>query len=211
MKNLITSIVNNEEGLYDGDLRHYFRLIFGGINGNNPYHNFRHSLSVFCRAYEAIRFYGDAISRDKRRALLIASMFHDNGHSGHTGNDSEEVAKALTSLENALLDEDVYLRPDIFANIMATEVPYRREANTLPERIIRDCDIIQVFSDAWIQQVIFGLAAESGLTPLAMLRLQLDFIPKLKFQTDWAESVYGPLKKEKLEEVRGLLEILDED
>lgn len=49
VKGSIPDIILNREGLYRGDLKHYFKVLFNNAkNLNNPYHNFRH---MFCGLY----------------------------------------------------------------------------------------------------------------------------------------------------------------
>ena len=46
MNSTILNIVNNREGLYEGDLKQYFKMVFEAPNVFNPYHNFRHMLHM---------------------------------------------------------------------------------------------------------------------------------------------------------------------
>src|SRR5947209_20057627 len=77
----IPEIIGNEEGLYEGDLTHYFRvLFFKAGNLTNPYHNLRHTLHVLWLCYKACRYYRDGLTPRRMRILLFAALFQDFDH-----------------------------------------------------------------------------------------------------------------------------------
>ena len=99
----------------------------------------------------------------------------------------------------------------IEALIQATHYPYRvpSESLDLPARIIRDADVGQTLTAAWIQQVIFGLAAEWGKTPRELLEMQAPFLSRLEFGTEWARSTFPRAYiEEKISEATELLSLL---
>jgi len=166
-------------------------------------------MHVFSRCYEALEYYQNSLPPSTGRALLIAALFHDYDHSGHSGDDKQEVDKAINRMKQALLPEDKPFCDKIETIIRATQYPHIEKADlSLPEQIIRDADMTQSFSNVWLQEVIFGLAKESQRSPLDILKLQLDFLPQITFYTKWAKRKYACTKSKKLKEVRELLELL---
>jgi hypothetical protein len=76
-------------------------------------------------------------------------------------------------------------------------------------QIIRDADLAQALSSAWIQQVVFGLAQEWELSPLEVLKGQGSFLTGLSFSTYWAQQLFPQeLIQAKIEEVEQLLQLL---
>lgn len=209
MNNLL-KIVSNVDGLYEGNLHHYYRATFFAPNANLPYHNFRHSMHVTCEAYEAAVYHEFPEQFGKRmfRALLIATMLHDYNHQGKGGPDALNIFRALDSLQSLLLPEDWDLKHDIETLIRGTQYPHIECEETLGIMIIRDADIAQTLQDVWMQQVIFGLAEELGIKPLRFLELQEEFLSKLEFKTSWALNKFQEKRVKKILEVRQHLAIL---
>lgn len=190
----IPSIVRNDSGLlYDGDLVAYFRAVFNHAeNLCNPYHNFRHMCHVLWLCHEACAWHYEELSARKTRNLLIAALFHDFDHTGKPGPDAVNIERAITGLKQHFALEDCSEFGNIAALIKATEFPHTAppEAVSLSARILRDADLSQALSVAWIQQVVFGLATEWGKTPLEVLKLQEPFHKNLKFSTEWAKAKF---------------------
>lgn len=198
----ILEIINNSEGLYEGNLRYYFKLVFDAPNVNNPYHNFRHMLHVLCNAYVAGVFcrFAEIFGKRRFRALLIASALHDYGHSGKMGNDSLEIAILLNKFDSLILYEDRDLIPFIRDYITYTQYPYANEVISLGAEILRDADMSQTLTNVWLQQIIFGLAAEREISPLQSLKDQITYLRSMKFYSPWGKKVlirrvYGKIKE----------------
>lgn len=209
----IPEFVLNEEGLYEGDLCYYFQIVFlNAKNLGNPYHNLRHMLHVAYLCYRAAcLFYGDQLTPLVKRAILIAALFHDFDHTGTTDNDARNIERALRGLARYILEEDRPLLPMIGIFIRHTEYPHMiaTEKLELPVQILRDADLAQVFSEAWLQQIIIGLAAEQGKPPLAVLAAQEEFLKNLRFHTAWAQNEFPKeIIDAKIEEAKTLLSIL---
>lgn len=211
----IPSIVKNNDGVYEGDLKAYFRILWKHAqNLNNPYHNFRHICHVLFLCHQACVHYSDELTLRKRRILLIAAIFHDFDHTGVAGPDRVNIEAALLALKRHILPEDAEHYGEIERLIQATEYPYSIETKnlSLSGKIIRDADMGQAFSVAWIQQVIFGLAAEWGRTPLEVVAMQGPFHEKLRFSTAWGREMFpDSVVKAKIEEAKGLLELLADE
>ena len=210
----IAGIINNEEGRYEGDLGHYFRVLFTQArNLRHPYHNFRHSLHVMWLCYDAVIFYGGQVTKRDKRNLLIAAMFHDFDHSGQFGNDDLNIQRACRGLAKHIHPMDRDNREAIADLIKASETPLAKEREatlTASQQILRDADACQVLSVAWLQQVIFGLADEWGKPPLDVLRMQHKFLGNLRFLTGWARHRFPrAVIEEKIQEADALVAILE--
>jgi hypothetical protein len=215
-KGNIPQIIRNNGGVYQGDLIHYFRAVFNHArNLRYPYHNFRHMFHVLWLCYQACLFYGKLrLTPREMRNLLIAAMFHDFDHSGLMGDDDLNILRAVRGLERHILETDKKFLPDIELLIQATEFPYKipSQCLDLSGQIIRDADLSQALSAAWVQQVIFGLASEWNKKPIEVFKMQGPFMSGLKFQTEWAKQMFT--KDDiagKIRETEEFLELLEEE
>jgi len=192
----IPAILQNGEELYEGNLVPYFGLVLRfAQNLRNPYHNFKHMFHVLWLCHEACRFYKNTkntLSPREARNLLIAAMFHDFDHTGRSGNDDLNIELALRGLKKCLLNEDAMFFDDIAAIIRPTEFPYKVAVEELPllAQILRDADVAQAFSQAWIQQVVFGLSGEWGMNPIEILKMQKAFLGNLAPATEWGRQMF---------------------
>lgn len=213
----IPQIIANDEGLYEGNLISYFQILFfESRNLQNPYHNLRHILHVTWLCYQAADFYRQKLSPRQIRNLLVAALFHDFDHPGHSrpGEDSDHlnIEIAIAALRRHLQPVDRAALPEIETLIRVTEFPYKPSARSLDlsGKIIRDADRAQVLNPAWIQQIVIGLAEEAGVAPLAMLRAQRSFLDALVFETRWARELFPPhLVAAKIAEAEALVRLLE--
>lgn len=210
----IPQVLRNDAQLYEGDLVHYGRVIFHNAqNLQHPYHNLRHMLHVVWLCYNGCAFYADALTPRQMRDLLIAAAFHDINHSGMLGDDDLNIERAVRTLDRYILEEDRPHYKGIAGLIRITQYPYTvgGEALELCGQILRDADVSQVFSAAWIQQVVVGLAVEWGKKPIEVLRIQEPFLTGLRFLTDWARQMFPDLVVEaKIKEARELLALFED-
>jgi hypothetical protein len=152
---------------------------------------------VLWLCYKACRYYSDKLPPRQMRILLIAALFHDFDHTGRpypgeNDPDGINIEIAIAGLRRYLASEDNPLKPEIEALIDATHFPYKIASENLDllGNIIRDADLAQALSPVWIQQVVIGLARESGVKPLAMLEAQSSFLATLRFNTRWAQQLF---------------------
>lgn len=210
----IPEIIRNEAGLYQGNLIQYFSVVFlQAQNCHCPYHNFRHMFHVLWLCYEACWFYQEQLTPRQKRNLLVAALFHDFNHSGMAGDDDLNIEKAVRAFKKFVVTEDLEAVEDICELIEATQYPYITPTSelSLSGKIIRDADISQALAVAWIQQVIFGLAAEWRTQPIEVLKAQGSFLSQLSFATDWARELFPPsLIELKIKEAKALLQLLEE-
>lgn len=208
----IPAIVRNDDGLYEGNLRHYFKVVFHQArNANNPYHNIRHMLHVLWLCYQACEYYKGRLSKRKMRNLLVAALFHDFDHTGKGGTDDKNITNAIAGFTEHMLEEDRPYGREIRRLIVATQFPYVVDVaeDDLLGQIIRDTDLSQALNPAWIQQVIFGLAAEWNKSPMEVLWMQEKFLANLKFRSEWARQTFPPNAiAEKIAEAKEFIELL---
>lgn len=218
VKGSLPMIVKNTEQLYEGDLLSYFHaFFFHAQNLHNPYHNFRHVGHVLWQCYDACQFYKTLLSPRQMRDLLIAALFHDFDHSGRPGPDRENIDRAVNALCRHLLAVDWLHLDKISELIRLTEYPYTvacdqlnpEVADGLMALVLRDADMSQALSPAWIQQVPLGLATEWGKSPLDVLKMQVGFHQGLRFNTGWARGRFTKdMIAEKIEEAQELYDLL---
>ena len=211
-------IIANEERLYEGELTLYFRILFfKSRNLHNPYHNFRHMLHVLWLCHKACRYYRNKLTPRQMRDLLIAALFHDFDHPGHPhpGEDDPDrinILIAIAGLRRHIMPADRPFLPEIETLIEATHYPYKIGSDKLDllGQIIRDADLAEALSPAWIQQVVIGLAQEWEVQPLDVLRAQGAFLAGLPFHTRWARQLFPrELIQAKAEEAEQLLRLLE--
>lgn len=164
-------------------------------------------MHVMCHAYEGGIY--EKISQSEMRALLIAAMFHDYGHSGQMGNDAAEVANSIKAIKHYILDCDEELLLDIEDLIYATQWPHRKDmVVSRSMKIIRDADFTQVLSDTWLQQTVFGLAKEFNIPTAEFIHSQVNFISSLEFQSDWGKDICQPKVAAKIAEAEEFVALL---
>jgi hypothetical protein len=208
----LPEILRNDQKLYEGDLVYYFQTIVNHAhNLSHPYHNFRHMFHVTWLCYQACEYYQDVLSPRQMRNLLVAALYHDYDHSGQIGPDQHNIDRAIEGLRKYCSSEDRNHLPEIETLIHTTRYPYIivSEELDLCGKIIRDADMGQTFSVAWIQQVVIGLAAEWGKPIRDVLEMQPKFLGGLKFLTEWARRTFSREDVEdKIKEARGLAALL---
>lgn len=209
----IVDVINNPLKIYEGDLRHYARIIFAAPNIHHGYHGLRHMLHVTWVCYEACAYYErrEMMTPRSMRNLLIAAMFHDYGHIGKKGEDAENIKVAIAAMHHSLLPEDLTESDVIEEIIKATQFPHNDLGDfiTLEQSIIRDADVSQAFGTAWIGEIAAGFGSELNKTPVEMLRLQLSFLGTVHFNSDFGKVFYGKdAVAAKIQETEDLLKIL---
>lgn len=202
----ITHIIDNANQRYNGDLVHYYQMVFEAPNICMPYHNLRHMTHVLWEAYDGGVHMG--LNKEEMRILLIAALMHDYDHTGIKGNDSVNIDRAIRALDKFALDEDREFLIEIRSTIRATQYPYTDEAFTPNQLLLRDADQSQTFSLVWMQSLL-GLSQEMGISFKNILEMQGPFMKSLKFHTLWGENKFVPLIPMHLSRVDKHLDILN--
>ncbi len=198
----IPAIIRNDRGMYEGNLRHYVKvLFFNAQNIRHPYHNLRHMLHVTYLCYLAIVYYGNKMTPREARNLLIAALFHDFDHSGLSGNDDRNLARAARALQKYAAPVDWPHLGNIKTLMWTTEFPHKVHAEQL-----------DLLGEIWLQQVVVGLSQEMGKTPMDLLKMQRGFHEHLKYQTEWARDLFPPeVVSAKIAEAEEYLDILESE
>ena len=203
----ISNIIKNVHGRYDGDLIHYYRLVMNAPNMYAPYHNVRHMLHVLWESYEGGLYMG--LDKEQMRELLIAALMHDYNHLGRKASDDENISRAIQGLNDNVLKEDLRILEFIHDAIKATQFPYVIDSDrcTIVQKILRDADQAQTFSNVWIQSIRYDLSKELEITPKKMLEFQIPYLKGLKFHTVWGETKFGPMIPVRIKEIEEMLEL----
>ena len=209
----IAGIILNQGNVYEGDLKESFKkFVEHATNLYHPYHNFRHSTHILWLCYQASLFYKGQLSKREIRNLLIAALFHDFDHVGKVDvTDIENIEKAIKGLEKHISQEDAEYIEEISSLIRYTEFPHKNSGSEIPlsGQILRDADLSQVLSNAWMQAILLGLGQERGKTFAEMLKGQVSFLENVTFVTEWAQEMFPPeVIHRKQTEVQELLKIL---
>ncbi len=209
----LSDIINNSQNLYFGHLREYFKILFRENRGNtNSYHGIRHILHVLTECYDALSFYKGKISSQEGRSLLIASIFHDFSHSGRSGNDDLNIELALRAFDKYCLESDRSIAHSVQKLITLTEFAptgHVKQSTTELEKILRDADLSQICSTHWVRIILFGLSEESKTSPEDTLKTQESFLSNVQFESEWGKQKFGNAIKEKIEEAKELVKILE--
>lgn len=173
-----------------------------------PYHNFYHIMCVVENCDDIASSVGFVNS--EKRALAIAAIFHDFGHSGGKLKDDENVKNAINSfLSMSLEEQDVN---DLIVEIIkATEYPYviPDDKLTIYQKVIRDADLMQTFEKNYLQQNWLGLSQELGADFLTFLGKSKEFWDNVKFHTDYAKKKSKIVMPGKFEDVDFLLKVIE--
>lgn len=192
----LIKIFNNDENLYaGGDLWYYAKKIFFAKNVKNGFHGYDHMTHVVCEVYDAIQI--AKINPVYARALLIAAIFHDYGHSGDgSKSDSFNIERAVKAVKRHLQKDDKPHIKFIISLVRSTEWSNVVGHNTLEQdifiNILRDADMSYMFSDSWMHFVIFGLSTEQKKSPSDILEIQTPFLEhKVRFYSQWGKAKFG--------------------
>lgn len=211
----ILHIVENTEGLYEGTLEEYLQAMFEATNVTNPYHNIRHGLHMARCVYLAARYHRAELSPRQIRNLVIAGMMHDMNHSGRSkpGWDFLEIPRAIHAFGLCIMDEDLPYQEDICKLIRATQFPPPEDVEeTLLTDIMRDADMTQAYSVAWVLQVPIGLAKEWDMSVIDLFRGQQKFLAGVEWRTGWAKKTFTPeIVAAKIAEAEGWVRVLTKE
>ncbi len=169
-------------------------------------------LHVMWESYDAAVYH--CLDPYDTRNVLIAAIFHDFNHSGKmNGNDDLEIEASVRAMKKYLHSEDLGREKGIEGLIRATQFPYQDTSLELSllKRIMRDADMSQSLSTAWIQQTLIGLPREMGLDIVEFLKTQESFLGNLKFYSEWGQKKFTPMIEPKITEVKCYLNFLENE
>lgn len=180
----------------DFNIEKIFSDILKYIKENNPssdapYHNNLHMITVytFCKDIAKDIGYTETLN------LLVAALFHDFDHSMGKEKDNINVQRAIkgfsdyydNNLSDSIVDKD-----EVVSIIRITEYPYTIENSELniPQKIIRDADLLQGAVDNWYDCIIVGLSKEMNLSIDVIEKGTLDFRSKIRYNFDYSKEVF---------------------
>lgn len=154
---------------------------------NNPsqhaYHNSQHCYTVAINAILGGNYY--RLQEKDLLELIIASVFHDWGHSGGELTDAENINIAVLSYTATSSKYKAYLdHQSIIRIIRATQYPHM-PVTELKEQIIQDADLLQyLHADAleWIESFNNETGGHHSPKDVAT------FLQSQHFSTDWGKK-----------------------
>lgn len=164
-----------------------------------PYHNWFHTCCMVDNCVDAAIYHG--MNFRDIHLLGVSALYHDANHSMGYETDDRNIERALKFLgsPNSLTPLDL---GQVRACIQVTQFPYVLEPLTLDQKIIRDCDLLQILEPDWFDHVVLGLQAEfenSGrsVSLKDMLEGQLKFMDSHinpdDMYTEWASNQLNTL------------------
>lgn len=153
---------------------------------NNPsqhsYHNSQHCYTVAINTILAADYYH--LQDKDRLELIIASIFHDWGHSGGQLSDAENINIAVLAYTSSSSAYKAYLdHQSIIRIIRATQYPHI-PVSELKEQIIQDADLLQyLHEDAleWIESFNHETGGHHTPKDVAV------FLQSQHFNTKWGK------------------------
>ncbi|SDC88970.1 Predicted metal-dependent phosphohydrolase, HD superfamily [Algoriphagus faecimaris] len=183
------------------ELKHkVFRDILKRLPSYLTYHNLTHTEYVMEKSEFLARI--AKVSEEELQLLKIAALFHDTGFIENPKNHEEIGCRiAQEYLKDAVSESDLN---KIFGMIMATKIP-QSPRNEL-EKIIADADLEYLGTD---QFEIQGNALyeelkhfNPELSETQWNELQLSFLEKHQYHTDFCKKYREPTKQENLLSVK---------
>lgn len=173
------------------NLEYYFELLLTKNSAiTNPYHNIFHTITVFVNSYHMAK--SENCSEEQIRTILIAALFHDFNHSGGKKSDQDNIKEAISFFEKHSKESDS-VNDNVIEIIKSTEYPYtinEKDLN-LEQKIVRDADLTQMYTDNFLQQVIYGLLVqEQGLELNKAIETQIKFMNYVHPLTKYGNQLY---------------------
>lgn len=170
------------------------------------YHNLAHTQYVTEKALFLAGI--EKISESDIELLRLAALFHDTGFIENPKN-HEEIGCGIASnyLKGHISEDDL---KKIHGMIMATKIP-QSPTNQL-ERIMADADLEYLGTDDFERQgnALFEELKHfnPSFSEQAWNELQLTFLEKHEYHTDYCKKYREPKKQENIESVREKLKVL---
>ena len=175
------------------------------LSEDNHYHSIEHTESVVDVCKEIASHY--SISKPDFEDLLIASWFHDIGHI-HSFEDHENKSARIAKsfLRKQRHPEDRIKKIELIIMSTSMNVP----SQGLLEEIIHDADIQSIGSEDFFKignnlrkewELIEGLYYDQD----EWNQLQLEFLQKNDFYTEYAREKYGPMRDQNIEKAKAKL------
>lgn len=163
---------------------------------NAPYHNFEHTMSVARFCY-ILGLEESDLDKEELEVLLIAAVFHDYNHlAGKQKSDGQNIERALEGLDTFSKERPTPNLQNARKIIQATEYPYVVEIDKIEDsfiklasEIIRDADMMQIYSTPYQLMIINLLMGELGMSHEDALNGELRFLEGLVWHTETAPKI----------------------
>lgn len=172
------------------------------------YHNLEHTQDVVEACEEIGK--GSRLSRDDLEIVLLAAWFHDTGYvKTRDGHEEESVNIASEFLSGeGFPAERIEL---VSACIRATA--WSAKARTLPEMVIKDADVLHAGTKEFgTRSQLLRLEQEKLLgksySDLEWMEVNLGFLARSEFLTDYARNEYGGRRKKNLLQLQERIRML---
>lgn len=178
--------------------KHILTLLKAELSPNLHYHGLHHTLEVYKNAIEI----SDAkkISRIDLTLLKVAVLFHDAGFiKTYDGHEAEACEMVRSFLPEYQFGERAI--EQVCGMIMATKIPQHPKCYL--EKVIADADLMYLGTDNFekIGQTLYEeREIYFGHTSIARWnQIQIDFLSKHRYHTDYCIQKYEAKKLENLE------------
>ncbi|MES2797010.1 MAG: adenylate/guanylate cyclase domain-containing protein [Bacteroidota bacterium] len=180
------------------------KMLKHGLNPTLHYHGFPHTIEVIKNVIMIAEKEG--ITEEDIHLLKMAALFHDLGfleaYSGHEAVGCRMAKEYLPAY--SVSEEDI---EEICGMIMSTKIP--QSPKTLLEKILCDADLLYLGTDDFIVtgNTLFQELVENNKlsTEREWNELQLSFLKKHHFQTDYCKNNFTKKKNENLKLIKDWL------
>ncbi|MDH4069607.1 MAG: DUF5706 domain-containing protein [Ignavibacteria bacterium] len=173
-------------------------LLYEQLPDWSLYHNLEHTQDVVEACEEIGK--GSKLSRDDLELVLLAAWFHDTGYvRTREGHEEESVTIAREFLTTQGCPPERI--EQVATCIRATA--WSAKARTLPEMVIKDADVLHAGTKEFgTRSQLLRLEQEKILgkkyTDLEWMDVNLGFLARSEFLTDYARNEYGARRKKNL-------------
>jgi adenylate cyclase len=196
----------NHETNFDLIEKKILKMLKNGLSPTLHYHGFPHTIDVINNAkYIAEK---EKITQEDVHLLKMAALFHDLGFlEAYTGHEAIGCKMAREMLPKyAVPNDDI---EEICEMIMTTKVP--QSPKTLLEKILCDADLLYLGTDDFDRTgtSLFTELKENGKleTELEWNKLQVEFLKKHKFHTQFVSENFTKKKEKNLQKIKDWLKM----
>lgn len=196
----------NHETNFDLIEKIILKMLKNGLSPTLHYHGFPHTIDVINNVkYIAEK---ENITQEDMHLLKMAALFHDLGFlEAYTGHEAIGCKMAREMLpQYAVPYDDI---EEICEMIITTKVP--QSPKTLLEKILCDADLLYLGTDDFDRTgtSLFTELKENGKleTELEWNKLQVEFLKKHKFHTEFVSKNFTKKKEENLQKIKNWLKL----
>lgn len=186
------------------EAQHFIRNLFAGRTPKSiVYHNYDHTWDVVQACETMADHYG--LSEADREVLLLAAWFHDTGYLTVGPKDHEEESQRIAT---AFLQKHHFPADRISQVndcILATKMPPAPQ--NLLQQILCDADLYHLGTDGFSERnkklrEEMGNYQKEPVSKRDWRQINIDFLERHRYFTDYAREKLEPVKQEHLNEIR---------